>query len=78
MFISESRTTTDIEGLTLHNDRLVGVITEAIDSQATTLNKAVIDRSLRPRCCHLGSYFKRPKSSPVRPLAATGITAHSL
>ena len=39
-------------------------------------NKAVIDRRLRPRCCHLGSYFKRPKSSPVRPLA--GITAHSL
>ena len=27
------------------------------------------DRRLRPRCCHLGSYFKRPKSSPVRPLA---------
>ena len=24
---------------------------------------------LRPRCCYLGSYFKRPKSSPVRPLA---------
>jgi len=32
-------------------------------------NKAVIDRRLRPRCCHLGSYFKRPNSSPVRPLA---------
>jgi len=32
-------------------------------------NKAVIDRRLRPRCCHLGSYFKHPKSSPVRPLA---------
>ena len=30
-------------------------------------NKAVIDRRLRPLCCHLGSYF-----------AATGITAHSL
>ena len=29
----------------------------------------VTDRRLRPRCCHLGSYFKRPKSSPVRPLA---------
>ena len=29
-------------------------------------NKAVIDRRLCPRCCHLGSYFKRPKSSPVR------------
>ena len=24
---------------------------------------------LRPRCCHLESYFKRPKSSSVRPLA---------
>ena len=32
-------------------------------------NKAVTDRRLRPRCCNLGSYFKRPKSSPVRPLA---------
>ena len=33
------------------------------------INKAVIDRRLRPRCCHPGSYFKRPKSCPVRPLA---------
>ena len=32
-------------------------------------NKAVIDRRLRPRCSHLRSYFKRPKSSPVLPLA---------
>ena len=32
-------------------------------------DKAVIDRRHRPRCCHQGSYFKRPKSSPVRPLA---------
>jgi len=32
-------------------------------------NKAVMDRRLRPRCCHLGSCFKRPKSSPVRPSA---------
>ena len=31
---------------------------------------AVIDpRRLRPRCCHRGSYFKHPTSSPVRPLA---------
>ena len=30
---------------------------------------AVIDRRLRPRCCHLGSYFKRPQSSSVRPFA---------
>jgi len=36
---------------------------------STNYNKAVIDRRLRPRCCHLGSYFKRPKSSSVRPLA---------
>jgi len=33
------------------------------------VNKAVIDRRFRPRCCHLRSYFKRPKSIPVRPLA---------
>jgi len=32
-------------------------------------NKAVINRRLRSRCCQLGSYFKRSKSSPVRPLA---------
>jgi len=32
-------------------------------------NTTVIDRRLRPRCCHLGSYFKCPKSSPVRPSA---------
>ena len=32
-------------------------------------NKTVIDRRLRPRCCHRGSYFERPKSSPMRPLA---------
>jgi len=36
-----------------------------------TENKAVTDRRLRPRCCHLGSYFKRPKSSPVRPLVCS-------
>jgi len=36
-------------------------------------NKAVrpIDHRLRPRCCLLGSYVKRPKSSPVRPLACS-------
>jgi len=32
-------------------------------------HKADIDRRLRPRCCRLGSYFKRPKSSRTRPLA---------
>jgi len=32
-------------------------------------NTVVIDRRLCPRCCHLGSYFNCPKSSPVRPLA---------
>jgi len=32
-------------------------------------DKAVIDRRLRPLCCYLGSYFKRPKNSLVRPLA---------
>ena len=36
-------------------------------------NKAAIDRRHRPRCCHLGSYFKRPKSrpSPLRLLACS-------
>jgi len=32
-------------------------------------NKPVTDRRLRPRCCHLESYFKRTKSSSARPLA---------
>jgi len=32
-------------------------------------NKPIVYRRLRPRCCHLGSYFKCPKSSPMRPLA---------
>ena len=32
-------------------------------------NNAVTDRRLRPRCCRLGSYFKRPESGPVRPSA---------
>jgi len=36
---------------------------------APSVNKAVIDRRLRSRCCHPGSYFKRPKCSPVRTLA---------
>ena len=31
--------------------------------------KAVINRRLCPRFCHLGSYFEHLKSSPVRPLA---------
>ena len=30
---------------------------------SSVANRAVTDRRLRPRCCHLG---KRPKSSPVR------------
>ena len=52
---------------------LVSYSTLIVDIRATLLpllcaNKAVIDRRLRPRCCHLQSYFKRPKSSPVRPL----------
>jgi len=40
-------------------------------------NTAVIDRGLHPRCCHLGSYFKCPKSSPVPCVGwpVTGITA---
>ena len=41
-------------------------------------NKAVINRRHRPRCCHLGSYFKRPKVVPCVRLPASGITAHSL
>jgi len=44
--------------------------TSAQSQQSLALNKAVIDRRLRPRCCHPGSYYSEsPKSSPVRPLA---------
>jgi len=35
----------------------------------TITNKAVIDCRLYLRCCHLGSYFQAPKSSPMHPLA---------
>jgi len=40
-----------------------------IQLNAFTQNKAIIDRRFRSLCCRLGSHFKRPKSSPVRPLA---------
>ena len=49
-----------------HRSRIVGHVAMVMSSE---VNKAVIDHRLRPRCCHLGSYFKRSKSSPVRPLA---------
>ena len=35
----------------------------SIDLFIDNNNKAVTDRRLRPRCCHLGSYCKRPKNS---------------
>jgi len=57
-----------------HGYRIIDIASIRIAKE----NKAVIDRRLRPLCCHLGSYFKCPKSSPVRPLACTYITAHSL
>jgi len=46
------------------------------DTVLLHVKKAVIDRILRPRCCHRGSYFKRVKAVPcsVR-WPATGITA---
>jgi len=68
--------------ITLNPNRYVSVITVTLQSQTlihnpnldpsnpnSNHNKAVIDRRLRPRCCHLGSYFKRPRSRPVRPFA---------
>jgi len=39
-------------------------------------SKAVIDRRLRPRCCDQGTYCRRPKSSPVRPLACSCCSWH--
>ena len=48
-----------------HTDR------HAVVKHGTSINKAVIDRRLCPRCCHLESYFKRLKSSPVSPLACS-------
>ena len=41
----------------------------SLQSLFCKLNKTVTDRRLRPRCCHMASYFKRPKNSPVLPLA---------
>ena len=51
-----------------HNTTIITAISVSLCPSAHISNKAVIDRRLRPRCCHLGSYLKRPKSSPVRPL----------
>jgi len=43
----------------------------------SSANKAAIDRRLRPRCCHLGSYFERPrKVVPCVRWPAAGTTAH--
>jgi len=58
----DNRHTTVTTGLITH-DCLYALIAD--------INKTLIDRRLRPRCCHLGSYFKRPKGSPVRPLACS-------
>jgi len=44
------------------------------DTRTHIRNKAVIDRRLCPQCCHLESYFKRPKNSPVRPLAGNWLS----
>ena len=41
-------------------------ITVAIILCPATKQSQIADSN--PVCCHLGSYFKRPKSSPVRPL----------
>jgi len=38
-------------------------------STAALIVAYIQQRRHRSRCCHLGSYFERPKSSPVRPLA---------
>ena len=53
-----------------HQDDLCQSINQSINRWFICFsNKAVVDRRLRPRCCHLRSYFKLPKISPVRPLA---------
>jgi len=44
----------------------------------TFIYKAVIDRRLRPRCCHLGSYFSARKVVLCVRQPATGIIAHNL
>jgi len=46
---------------------VVSSVHYATDAQQIAI-KTAIDRRLRPRCCHLESYFKRPKSSPVIPV----------
>jgi len=46
-----------------------GMIFWHMTNTAHGANKAVIDRRLRPKCCRLGSYYKRSKSSSVCTLA---------
>ena len=42
------------------------------DPLKSNYERAVGVRRLSPLSSYLGSYFKRPKSSPVRPLACNG------
>jgi len=53
----------------VHWSRVCHGITLDIHCNAqSSINIAVIERRLCPRCCHVGSYSKHPKSSPVCPL----------
>jgi len=61
-----------------HSQQLSSTHSDVCSDRRTTQDKAVIDRRLRPRRCHPGSYFKRPKVVPCVRWPATGITAHSL
>jgi len=61
---------------------ILGTPTTGYDTICVTTsvhNEAVIDRRLRPRCCHPESYYKRArKVVPCVRWPPTGITAHSL
>ena len=52
--------------LTVSNDELFRT-RPPTPSGLVQSSESSTDCRLRPRCCHLGSYFKRPKSSLVHP-----------
>jgi len=63
-----SRSVSTWGDLTVLNDELFRT-RQTTPSGLVQSSESSTDCRLRPLCCHLGSYFKRPKSSLVRPLA---------
>ena len=63
-----TRSTTVVKYSELERRRRCQLQRHAASPQATRYTTRQKQRSHRPHTCHLGSYFNRPKISPVRPL----------